>query len=371
MSRPLKLLFYTAVDGTHAGGVQSVVGAVARGLAARGHRVRAIWAEASGDAPGAGVVPLYYRGPGELRRPDARRVHLPSLARAAALLARTRPDVVHVNFLTRAAFYFLLLRRTFGHRVVLTAHGSDVRRPWPEDGPLLPALVAAADQVTAVSGDLSARLTAFGERADGPVRLIANGVDTDFWAPAPPDPGAPPTFLAVGRLEPVKGADVLIDAFARLAPRAPGARLCLVGEGSEAAALADQARRLGVADRVDFAGRLGPEQVRARLRDAIAYVLPSRSEGMPVALLEAMACGRACVAARVGGVPEVAEEAALLVPPEDPAALAEALHRILAEPALAGRLATAARTRALAFSAETALDAYEATYRAALAQPRA
>lgn len=366
MARPLRLLLYTHVDAAQAGGVQTVVGQVARGLASRGHQVHSIWGDATGATGGRQVCRLYYRGLEELRRPGGRQVHLPSLARAAALLARTRPEVVHIHFVTRAAFYFLHLRRLFGYRLVLTAHGSDVRRPCPEDAPLLPALFANADQLTAVSGDLCDRIRGLARGSDRPVRLIANGVDTDFWSPAPPAAGQPPTLVAVGRLEAVKGPDVLLDAFARLAPQVPDARLCLIGDGSQAGALRAQAQRLGIADCVEFTGSLAPEAIRDRLRDAAAYVLPSRSEGMPVALLEAMACGRACVASSVGGVPEVGAGAALLVPPEDPAALAAAMRDVLETPALASRLATAGRAKALAYSSETALDAYEESYRAAL-----
>jgi glycosyltransferase involved in cell wall biosynthesis len=149
------------------------------------------------------------------------------------------------------------------------------------------------------------------------------------------DPACP-VVLAVGRLAPVKGLDVL----ARAAEALPEAEVAVIGEGPERARLAGTRLRL-----------LGPRADAARLLPAADVVaLPSRSEGFPQVPLHAMAAERPVVATRVGGTPEVVEDGGtgLLVPPEDPRALAEALRHLLATPALARRLGAAGRERLLA-----------------------
>jgi glycosyltransferase involved in cell wall biosynthesis len=128
------------------------------------------------------------------------------------------------------------------------------------------------------------------------------------------------------RLERVKGVDVAIAAL----PTVPGALLAIAGAGSEAAALAAQAAALGVADRVRFLGLV--EDMPGFYAACDLVCLPSRNEGLPLAALEAQACGVALVAARVGGMSAACDPAsARLVPQEDPAALAEALVAALAD----------------------------------------
>jgi glycosyltransferase involved in cell wall biosynthesis len=126
-----------------------------------------------------------------------------------------------------------------------------------------------------------------------------------------------------------------LDAVAELAPDDPEFRLTLVGDGPERDAIAARARALGIADRVEFAGPLGAEGVRRELARADVFVLASitdntgRTEGIPVALMEAMAAGVPVVATRVSGVPELVEGAGLLVEPGDAAALANAIATAL------------------------------------------
>src|SRR5690606_13974896 len=114
----------------------------------------------------------------------------------------------------------------------------------------------------------------------------------------------------------------------------------------------------GTADRVRFLGLVGPERVAALMRAARVVVLPSRSENFPLVVLEALAAGAPLVATRVGGIPEAVRDGreALLVPPDDPAALAGALARVLADPALRARLAAAALARSDAFSEARIVD---------------
>jgi glycosyltransferase involved in cell wall biosynthesis len=159
--------------------------------------------------------------------------------------------------------------------------------------------------------------------------------------PARPDPAGEPTLLCVGRLAAEKGHDVLLRARARM--RA-AARVVLVGGGREEPRLRALSGELGIGEHLEwipYLEDLGPAFARAHLA-----VQPSRRESFGLAALEALARGVPVVGSRVGGLPEVVGEAGLLVPPDDPQALAEALDRGLADPALRARWAQAGVTRA-------------------------
>jgi glycosyltransferase involved in cell wall biosynthesis len=146
-------------------------------------------------------------------------------------------------------------------------------------------------------------------------------------------------FFFVGRLEPVKDLGTLLEAFAALPPElAVRARLYLVGEGAERAPLEARRDALGLADRVVF---LGARSDASRLLMAAdAFAMSSKSEGLPMVLLEAMAAGVPCVATAVGGISQLlAEERGLLVPAQSAARLAAAMASIAGSPELRARLA--------------------------------
>jgi glycosyltransferase involved in cell wall biosynthesis len=162
-------------------------------------------------------------------------------------------------------------------------------------------------------------------------------VTVRYGWPVPPD--ARPrdvspvrALLAVGRLEPQKGYDVLVRAVAEL----PEVRLDIAGEGGQRRLLEELIGALGVGDRVRLLGQR--DDVPALLARADAFVHSARWEGFGLVLLEAMAAALPIVATEAGAVPEVVGETALLVPPDDPAALADAIRRLVADPALAQRL---------------------------------
>jgi len=156
-------------------------------------------------------------------------------------------------------------------------------------------------------------------------------------------------ILTPARLDEQKGHKYLLKAAAMV----PEAVFVLAGDGPVRAELEEQARALGVADRVVFLGYR--EDIPALLAACDLFVLPSLFEGYPLSVMEAAAAQKPIVATAVGGTDEAIRhgETGLLVPPADPAALAKAIRTLLSEPALAARLAAAARARAAEFSAET------------------
>jgi glycosyltransferase involved in cell wall biosynthesis len=160
-----------------------------------------------------------------------------------------------------------------------------------------------------------------------------------YLDPWPPDAGQ--RLLYVGRLEPVKGPDLLLEAFRRIHAEVPAASLCLAGEGSLRQHLEQEIGELGLEGSVRLLGesRCVPELMKA----CDLLVIPSRGEGMPTVLLEALAAGVAVVATAVGAIPDVTQDGsfAALVPPDDAPALAEACIRLLRDDA--SRAALAAR----------------------------
>jgi glycosyltransferase involved in cell wall biosynthesis len=194
------------------------------------------------------------------------------------------------------------------------------------------------------------------------VQVIANGIDLDRFE-RHHYRTHPRRVVVVANLRREKAHDVLIDAAALLRPRVPDLHVDIVGDGPERARLEERARTRGVADAITFWGH--QEDVGERLSAADLFVLPSRSEAFPNALLEAMASGLPAVATRVGGMQELVDDGrtGCLVPPDDPAALAEALGHLMAHGELAVRLGANAREQVRQrYSFDRMIGAFEALY---------
>jgi glycosyltransferase involved in cell wall biosynthesis len=196
----------------------------------------------------------------------------------------------------------------------------------------------------------------------GRVDLVYHGLDLARF-PDPParpprdgsDPADPVRILSVGRAVAKKGFETLLDALAALPPGLHW-RWTHVGGGERLAALKARAADLGLADRIDWLGARAQDDVFAAYGAADLFVLASRvaedgdRDGLPNVLMEAQALGLACVSTAVSAIPELIRdgETGLLVPPEDPGALAEALGALAADPARRAAVAAAGRARVLA-----------------------
>ena len=192
----------------------------------------------------------------------------------------------------------------------------------------------------------------------GSVRTIYNGVSSSV-VPPPRSQSADPVIGAVARFSPEKGLDVLIEAFDRVRR----GRLVLIGDGDERSRLETLVKDRGLVDRVLFAGWVTGPWTAQWAFDAL--VVPSRSEGFGLAVVEAMLAGIPVVATEVGGLPELIEQGrtGLLVPSDDPAAMAGAIIRVLDDREQALRRADAARADARQrFSPAAMAAAYEALY---------
>ena len=194
------------------------------------------------------------------------------------------------------------------------------------------------------------------------IAVVPNGLDCDRVPPRPPR-ATLRKVVVVANLRPEKGHDVLIDAAVDVLRRFPDARFEIVGGGPDLAPLLARAEARRVLHAFTFLGQR--DDVAARLAAADIFVLPSRSEAFPNAVLEAMAAGLPIVASRVGGLCELIEEGTtgLLVPPGDPQPLADRICRLIADPPHAARMGSAARTAVHArYSFERMVESFESIY---------
>ena len=274
-------------------------------------------------------------------------------------LRRLRPDVLHANLTTPASCQYALLAATLVPHVRTVAVE---QLPYPLSGRLQRGLKRFSSRRLAAHvavGEGAAREVEqlAGLRA-GSVRSIPNGVPDAALQPLP-RPFERPTIGSLGRLDSQKGYDVLLHALAAL----PEAALVLVGDGPERRPLEALAADLGVGDRVRFAG--WQAEPRRLLTTFDVFALPSRFEGFPLAIVEAMLAELPVVATAVGSVPEAvrADETGLLVPPDDPVTLAAALRRLLDDPPLRLRLGEAGRRLAVErFTATAMARSFERLY---------
>ena len=343
------------------GGAEISVVRLAEGLAARGLATRLVIHKAERDGtwldPKVEVVEL-----ASARSTGA----LPHLAR---FLRRERPGVLlsaltHNNLIAVAAASLAGGRTKVvvsehapvSHQVTL--HGGWRYRALPH---LLPMLYAQAHAVVAVSQGVAADLTALG-CAHPRLEVVPNPVLPPGWealaeeSPADPwfAPGQPPVVLAAGRLNPEKDFATLIEAVAHLRRRRP-ARLMILGEGPERAALESRAAELGLGADFRLPGTIS--NPFAYMRRAAAFALTSRHEGFGNVLVEALACGAPVVSTDCPvGPREILGDGrwGRLVPVGDPLALAEALEHALAK----GSDTEAGRRRARDFTAQASVDGY-------------
>lgn len=207
-----------------------------------------------------------------------------------------------------------------------------------------------ADRITAASAPMVESARPFGVEAE----RLPLGVATDRWPTSIPrrrPPGAA-RLVHVGSLNAVKDQDTLIGAAVLLADRGVDFRLDIVGEDTLEGALQSRVRTLGISDRVRFHGFLTHEHLRSLVGEAHAFLLSSRHEAGPVAVLEAAVAGVPTVGTDVGHVREMAPAAAVAVPVDDPAALARAVEALLVDEDRRLRVAREARRIALEWDAD-------------------
>ena len=293
------------------------------------------------------------------------------------LAARGPYALVHAVYVSETGFPAAHAARYHNLPCLLAARGNDLDRDAfrgdRQAGVL--AAIGWADVVVGVSAELAARARALGARR---AIAIPNGVAAGRFRPMAPPPGLAehfglagraPLLAFIGQARPKKGLATMLAAFARVREAHPQAALWLVGgvreDGRplvEAFAASHPAAAAGVVAQPAVA----PDDLPALLALADLCWHPSDRDGLPNALLEAMACGKATIGARAGGIPDVLDDGALaelLIPPGDPAALADLTLALLADRPRLAALEAAGRARVeAAFTPEAEVAAYLALY---------
>jgi glycosyltransferase involved in cell wall biosynthesis len=294
---------------------------------------------------------------------------LAALRRLRRIIAAERPHVVHTHTSKAGFVGRLAARLTRVPAVIHQPHGHVFYGYW---GPCTSAFFTALERRAARWSDRIVTLTdrgieehlarGIGRRAQ--YVSVPSGVPIERLRATAPSRGAarahlhlePAAFVVagLGRLVRIKGFDLLVEALPAVAAAVPTARLVLIGDGPERAALEARATALGVAGRLAVTGAV--DDVTPWLAVADVVAAPSRNEGMGRALVEAMALGIPVVGAAVGGIPSVIAdgECGRLVPPEDAVALARALVELGRDAGLRTRLGAAAVARAEEFSSAVA-----------------
>lgn len=288
-----------------------------------------------------------------------------------ALLLRTPAPLVHIHLASRASFWrkaiVSAMARMRGRPYVLHVHGAEFSKFYHEECGafskwIVRHVLERAALLLALSGQWQEELKRIAPRAT--VQTLPNAVPLHD-VPLRPMDSATQRILFAGRIGARKGTYELLQAFARLAPQFPQARLVCAGDG-EGEQLKQLATQLGVADRVECPGWLNAEQIGGELRRASIFALPSHHEGVPIALLEAMSYSLPVLTTPVGGIPEVIENDrnGIMVAPGDVDAIEIALRRLLESFAERERLGAAARaTIAERYSLDSTIERLAALYR--------
>ncbi len=346
------------------GGIENHIKVLAEAQAAAGHHVTVLACDPSPRTRAENINGVRVVKAGRL----ATAASMPLSLSQPAILARLRPDVVHIHSpypLGEVANWLMGRARA----TVITHHSDVVRqRGWLRFyGPLLRRVLRAADRIIATSPryvETSPWLRLAREKCV----VVPLGVDAARFTPPTSQPTSQPTLLFTGRLRYYKGLDTLLQAL----PALPDVRLTVVGDGPMRAEWERLADTLGLRDRVTFTGEVPDEDLPGYYRAAHVFVLPAnaRAEAFGTVLLEAMASGLPCVTTEVGtGTSWVVQDGVtgLVVPPRDPRSLAEAIRSLLDAPQRRVAMGQAARARVEAeFTQERMIARVQAVYKETL-----
>jgi L-malate glycosyltransferase len=364
------------------GGVASVVGNLARHLSRGGHQVLFLHPgdhdrlEQRTTAWGFQGYVLKLRTPFIREQPVMSVVAfiaflVPTLCRLWRLTRLHRIQVVNIHYPTELFAPFSVLRWLLPIKLVVSVHGADLlpegrrmeRYSW-----WLQALLSSADAVVAPSRSFRDELVALFPRIAEKTLFIHNGVDIEELTRLGEAPGSGEGagyLLCIAACNSKKAVDVLLRAFARISEATRCLRLVLVGDGPLRREHEELAHSLALDGRVQFLGWRARPEVARLLWDCDLFVLPSRSEPFGIVVAEALACRKAVVASSVGGIPEIIEDgvSGVLVKPDDPAALAQAVLALLEDRPRREALARAGYERALErFTCEATGTRYQQMY---------
>lgn len=252
------------------------------------------------------------------------------------------PHIIHTRLFS-AGFWGRPAALLSGRAAIVHTHpGYTFREKKWKRLPAEKILSGVTDRIVCVSTAVRDHLVNIGGLPEKKMAVIPNAIDTTLFDTIPPRKiGTPTRLISVGRLARVKGQDILLRALPYLGHSVD--EVVIVGDGPEGPNLHRLACQLQVASKVTFLG--ARDDIPELLAQSDLFVAPSRSEGLPVAVLEAMAAAMPVVATSVGGTNDVLEGVGWLAPPRDPEALAHMIRSALANPEIVGQKIKAARDR--------------------------
>ncbi|MGH7718292.1 MAG: glycosyltransferase family 4 protein, partial [Gemmatimonadaceae bacterium] len=359
--------FWTAQYAPYIGGVEVMATALVAGLRERGHDVCVVTSHGDLELPDVahveGVPVHRFDFHGAIARRDLEKIV--QVRRRLVELKRTfRPDLIHLNITEPSFLFHYQTLDAWPATMVVTLPVFVPEGTTAKDSLLGRAFQDAAWVIApsmAVLRDTHQLVPGIAPRSS----VIYNGLEMPRLNPGP-IPFDPPRILAIGRVVEEKGFDTAISAFARIRRRFPRARLVVAGDGPARKALERQAAELGISYAVDFLGWIAPRDVPRLIAASTMVLQPSRwREAFGLVALQAGQMARPAVSTTTGGIPEVVVdgETGLLVEPDDPAALADAMAYLLDHPDVAARMGAAGRQRALTFTMERHVTEHDALYR--------
>ncbi len=348
----------------HVGGIETLLRHTLPLLRQRGYDP-VIVTEVDGDRASASVidgVPVYRLPFFAAARSSDPGAILDLTSRLGDIEAEHDVTLRHIHGLDFSIFFVWRRQQRAPLPLAISVHGTlDVPFPFNR---ITIRMLGSADAITTVSNSVRDSVVATVPKLS-PERacVIPNALE----APGGDTPWPPQGHLfAAGRLHDQKGFDVAIAALERLSARHPDLCLHIAGDGEEEASLRRQARRLGVAPRVQFLGTLTSDEMQREISAASVVVVPSRTiEGFSLVALEAAHLARPVVASRIGGLPETVQDGltGILVSPDDAEQLATAIGDLLADQGRAIEMSERARGHASRFDVASCADAYADVYR--------
>lgn len=275
---------------------------------------------------------------------------VPTLLKLAWFLKKQDIELIMIEYPVPDMYYFYVLKPLMKLKLIVGIHGDDILslhlllryERW-----LVKRMARGANWLLAHSSSLMSQAERLVGHLNGNRSYLPCGIETnELRALAKKDIAQfavpmRPYVLTVAKLYERKGLDVLLHAVEKISETVSGYRFVIVGDGPEELALKTLAVQLGIGDIVIFVGELQKEQIAKLYHHSEFFVLPSRSEPFGIVLLEAMAFGKAVIGTKVGGIPEFVTDGlnGILVPPNDPAILAESIILLINNPELRSKIA--------------------------------
>ncbi len=331
------------------GGVERLVVPLVRYLAGRGHEVLVLTGQRKTDScpeadlSGATVIRLDTFG--TLDRKDPREI-LGIQSRFGNVIREFEPDLLHLFAAIHSAYFYSRNYRKIRCPILYTEQTGWFRLDSPNS--LQRQVMGSADWYSTCSHASARTMLRNFPGIASRTSVIVNGIDLPEEATTPMPPASAPVLLCIGRHHlDQKGFDVALAAMPAILGRHPDARLVIAGDGQDRPRLLELASELSLSAHVDFPGWVHPDRVQALIGRCSLMIVPSRFDPFGLVAAEAGAASRACVASDVNGLAEIVEDEVTgrLVPPEDPAAIAEATIELLDDPEKLQAMGEAARGR--------------------------